>query len=222
MDRAGFYAYMYVMPKRPKFIHPVRAVRLTVGDALDRTLTQPAFARMVGVSASTIQSIELGRLRVSRDLANRICLVTGVDPESIMKEVGAPVALHGGPFLSTSFQLHKHFYDSMQGEHSFRKANLYLESLLRAAAALGKDNRLLAVLLSFDQWLNKTRKEFGLVKASARQLEELTETRNQKTGRVVEGQKWSSVYTFYDAENRRLKLLKFVDRNSDEDQTEAD
>jgi hypothetical protein len=96
-----------------------------------------------------------------------------------------------------------------------------LESLLRAAAAPGKDNRLLAVLLSFDQWLYKTRKESGLVKASARQLEELTESRDQKTGHVAKGEKWKSVYWLYDAENRRLNLLKDADWESKDVEAEV-
>src|ERR1039458_4674383 len=90
MDGSLFYAYIYAMPKRPKFVHPVRAVRQAVGESLGKKLTQPAFARMVGVSAATIQSVELGRLALSPDLANRIFVLTGAEPRSLIKRGGKP------------------------------------------------------------------------------------------------------------------------------------
>jgi DNA-binding XRE family transcriptional regulator len=78
------------MPRRPKFIHPVRAVRTINSEAKGRTISQEAFAKMIGVSQATVQSVELGRLDVSTSLARRIGAVFAVDVESLLSKRGHP------------------------------------------------------------------------------------------------------------------------------------
>lgn len=150
------------MPKQPKFIHPVRAVRQAVGDSLGKKLTQPAFAKMVGVSAATIQSVELGRLALSVTLANRIYVATGAEPRSLMKKGNKPRDVSGRPYTGLSFTFSNSFNSWLSKNIQVREcARAQLEALLEAANFPAK-KRLLPVLVSFDQWLQTTRKEFGL------------------------------------------------------------
>jgi len=61
------------MPRRSKLVHPLAVLRVRLN------LTQTQLAKMIRCSASTIQSIELNRLKLSDSLATKICAVTGVD-----------------------------------------------------------------------------------------------------------------------------------------------
>jgi DNA-binding XRE family transcriptional regulator len=79
------------MPKKPKFIHPVRALRELISEAKGNSISQPAFAKMVGTSPATIQSIELGRLKISSSLASKIAFQFGADVESLMTNSGKPM-----------------------------------------------------------------------------------------------------------------------------------
>src|SRR5262245_33776410 len=72
------------MPRLPRFIHPVRAVR----QALKKTQRQ--FAKMFGVSTSYLQAIELGTRKVPDHLADSIMLRFGVDPDSLKNKHGRP------------------------------------------------------------------------------------------------------------------------------------
>ena len=67
------------MPKRPRFVNQIRLLRTEY-----LKLTQPQFARLIGVSASMLQAVELGMRRVSEDFANRVAYATGVDPECLL------------------------------------------------------------------------------------------------------------------------------------------
>src|SRR5688500_12401179 len=58
-------------PKR----HPLAILRLTLG------LTQKEMAHLADCSTTTVQSIELGRLPLSSDLARHISIATGVSRE---------------------------------------------------------------------------------------------------------------------------------------------
>ena len=83
------------MPKKPRFVNQVRRLRT---DALH--LTQPQFAKLIGISASMLQAVELGVRKLSPALADRISYATGVDPESLLVEGSELRTLIGGPYLS--------------------------------------------------------------------------------------------------------------------------
>jgi transcriptional regulator with XRE-family HTH domain len=75
------------MPRKPKFVHPLRAVRAAINKS------QPEFAKMFGVSASYIQAIELGQRNISSELADDIMLRFGVEAESLKRKRFLPVSL---------------------------------------------------------------------------------------------------------------------------------
>src|SRR5208282_3038537 len=68
----------YVMPRKPRFIHPVRQVRTCLG------LSQPAFAKLVGCAPVTVQRVENDTLPLSHKLAISISEATGVDAVSLL------------------------------------------------------------------------------------------------------------------------------------------
>jgi hypothetical protein len=139
---------------------------------------------MVGASAATIQSIELGRLRLSPALANRICVATGADPHTLLHPRGRPRDVCGKPYTPASFAITKH--EPLNGddfEKSCKRALLFLEALLRAAKSPQK-LRSRALLFSFQNWLQTARKEFGLKTESPRMLRELTEEVSETGGRT--------------------------------------
>jgi DNA-binding XRE family transcriptional regulator len=75
---ADFIHTWYVMPRKPRFIHPVRQVRTCLGHS------QPSFAKLIGCSAVAVQRIENGQLQLSSKLANSILEATGADPCSLL------------------------------------------------------------------------------------------------------------------------------------------
>lgn len=60
------------MPRRPSQSHPLRELRNAIG------FSQTQFARLIGVTTSTIKRIENGQLKISQELTGRIFLATGV------------------------------------------------------------------------------------------------------------------------------------------------
>lgn len=69
----------YVMPRKPRFSHPVRQVRTCLG------LSQTDFAKLIGCSTVAVQRIENGSLRLSPQRAITILEATGADPVSLLE-----------------------------------------------------------------------------------------------------------------------------------------
>jgi transcriptional regulator with XRE-family HTH domain len=75
------------MPRTPKSVHPLRAVRAALSKS------QPEFGKMLGVSGSYIQAIELGGRELPDELADDIMIQLGVNAESLKRKRGLPVSL---------------------------------------------------------------------------------------------------------------------------------
>src|SRR5664280_67873 len=102
---ATFQSFMhtwYVMPRKPRFIHPVRQVRTCLGHS------QPSFAKLIGCSAVAIQRIENGTLQLSPKLANSIMEATGADPVSLRagREAKA-MGMMGREFDKQAYEFYK-------------------------------------------------------------------------------------------------------------------
>jgi transcriptional regulator with XRE-family HTH domain len=81
--------------------HPVAVLRNLIG------LGQKELAELVGYSTITIQSIELGKLGLSRALAERIAEETGVDPNWLLaNDVKKPIVDYlGYPYTKMTYQV---------------------------------------------------------------------------------------------------------------------
>jgi len=83
--------------------HPLAVLRRVIGK------TQPQMAEMLGCSAATIQSIEVGRLRMSERLAQKISLKTDISPGWLLQgdSVAPPVDTTGAPYTQESFEMNQ-------------------------------------------------------------------------------------------------------------------
>lgn len=123
------------MPRQPKFNHPLRKIRIATG------LSQPVFAALIGVSEATVQSIELGRLEMSNELAIKVQIQTGCSLTSTIRN--NKTVLQVAPYAVTTLKpiTHKDYEDhraTMQGfdddlESHLRAAIQCLLLVLRAA-----------------------------------------------------------------------------------------
>src|SRR5450432_719659 len=92
----------YVMPRKPRFNHPVRQVRTCLGHS------QSAFAKLIGCSAVAVERIENGKLQLSVQLANTILEATGADPVSLLAGRGAKAMdMMGHEYTQKSFGFYK-------------------------------------------------------------------------------------------------------------------
>ncbi len=133
------------------------------------------FALLVGCSIHTLQSVESGRLKLSKTLATRISAVTGVGVDWLLKN-----DLKSAPVAATSFKTYtgETVYDSYSLE-TFREAkrlhqtqewislhiaeymfSFYgqMSAILNSAAARGHAG---AAILQTAKWLDASREQFG-------------------------------------------------------------
>ncbi len=127
-------------------------------------LTQPEFARIVGVSGPAIQSIELGRLQISPRLARRIAYTFGLIPGSFEKRRRIPRCILGGlPYTPESYSQ----WQSQMRDGAGKGLDAFLSPLtLRAAElallAASDRQRFIPVFSSLRTWIEDTMRDFGL------------------------------------------------------------
>jgi len=107
--------YVLIMRLSP-LLHPLAILRTTIG------LTQKEMADLVHRTPSTIQSVELGKLPLSEDLAMLIAEATGVDPGWLLEGDPAvpprkgPTAMGMGSgtgvYGRAEFEFHRAFLES--------------------------------------------------------------------------------------------------------------
>lgn len=148
-------------------------------------MTQAAFAKRLGVSASYVQRIELGQLLAPSELCRKIAILTGADPTTLMRKRGRPRTLEGGPFNAESIAK----WQSKAEEPGAQFFDLFtVQHLLVAVAALGsaarEKGRLRALLVSFQPWLQQVVADFGIQEAFDRQLAERAQRWNNSTAKI--------------------------------------
>src|SRR5947207_12261211 len=87
---------MRISPQR----HALAVLRVLLG------LTQKEMADLADCSVPTIQAVELGKLKLSVDLASRIHFKTGISPEWLLaNDVSEPpVSSQGKPYTKAVFE----------------------------------------------------------------------------------------------------------------------
>ena len=165
--------------------HPLVTVRRAIG------MSQPGFAKFVGVSMSTITSVETGRMRLSESLAKKIMVRTGVLYLSLMLSSYRAVDCFGRAYSRKSYDEWKATREGISEEKlrgAIRDAGADLEkgpegtfkdtrhvlqshqdedSIARAGdqfRALQKAAgiRLLAIQMLFDEFRDKVIKDYGI------------------------------------------------------------
>lgn len=136
--------------------HSVAVLRTTIG------LGQKEFADLIGVSASTVQSIELGankaghyRLKLGEKLAHRICLETDADLGWLLAGVPtAPIRPDESPLTKETFERFRAAGLKIPGERHalfmFRNAVRQVTAIIGLYERLAKleDSELLAFKLN--------------------------------------------------------------------------
>lgn len=156
------------MPKKPKFDHPVRLVR----DALE--LTQPKFAKVLGISESYLQKIELGRKTISDDLANLIMARFGIHATSLKSKdsIPKPLLWARGGTLKDRIKEWEDQIKILNGEvqETFREhMAIKMDVLFEAASA---QNKGVALGASLDRWMAQVEEELNLKATIQRILKE--------------------------------------------------
>lgn len=173
---------LYVMPKKPKFIHPVRSLREIIRE-VNSSMSQAKFARLVGVSEPLINAIEAGQRRVTPFIARKISLATGSSAESLIQKRGKPETLYRLKYTAKAFQQWKAPTSDDQGK-DLRKAALEedcyravnsVDKLLKAAEEQGKFSQ---VHLDLSYWIKDVCPRYGLTTTYNRLMRESKKERN--------------------------------------------
>ena|ERR1041385_897669 len=117
------------MPKPPRFIHPLRRIRTTIG------LSQQKFAVLIGCSTPTVHAIENGRTPISTALEARIFVETGADAKELIKgRKGKALDENRQPYTNEFFESWK----KRQEKYDTQTALTEFETLLEDASRLGR------------------------------------------------------------------------------------
>lgn len=156
------------MPRTSKSTHPISKLRAILGLAqAKQSISQAKFAKLIGCSASAIESIEMAnrRLKVSDDLADRIQAATGADPDSVKKSRGYPNDYNGRPYNLWSWMS---WQMRQKRINNYSEANLSrlfvtLEVFVEAAKKKGK---LFQFLLALQKAASKASRDLEIDKAA--------------------------------------------------------
>ena len=145
------------MPKQPKFVHPLKAVRQVLGN-----LSQLEFGKRVDYSASTIQSIELGRLPMPEKLAREAMWLTGVSPDCLRKGRGKALSLFDGPLNQESYEAWRTLLSHANEAMVPKFFEILLPRLLLLFLAAGKRGQGYAAGESLREWMRDTETQLKL------------------------------------------------------------
>jgi transcriptional regulator with XRE-family HTH domain len=157
------------MAARSSHVHVLRTLRKRYG------YSQQKLATVVGCSLATVKFIETGRLRPSADLADRVRLATGLDPQQLIgnfspAEPRDPCGVsltHEAIKLRQAAQPSRDDQTRKQVDGILRLHAVVEEILLDASVVKGK---LWAVRAAYQTYVNKLINDFGLGKDFRRML----------------------------------------------------
>jgi DNA-binding XRE family transcriptional regulator len=144
------------MPKRPRFIHPVRQVRTCLSH------TQASFAKLLGCATITVQRVENGSLRLSEKLANTILEATGTNPTALLK--GNALDMDGKPFTKESSDKFKALVSCIDNRQHYRQMLFSWIELMLIASERAGQSKTDAVMANIQTFLKKLAVDFNLDK----------------------------------------------------------
>ena len=86
------------MPKRTTSTHPLARLRQACG------FTREDAARIAGITAASVQNIEISRGRMTEESARRLEAATGCMVASLMRKDGSPLGPDGMPYEERTYQ----------------------------------------------------------------------------------------------------------------------
>ena len=142
------------MPRKPKTKHPIRDLRKIIGKS------QREFGLSIGISPSAMKRIENNDLALSRRVARKIQIETGIDHRSLLKRKGKLRTIEGQEYTAPFYEAWKEEY-SWQSEEVAKAIAGRMEPLL-VAAAVGSKKRMWQVLNEIIDTLARCRADFNL------------------------------------------------------------
>ena len=142
------------MPRKPKTKHPIRDLRKIIRKS------QREFGLSIGISPSAMKRIENNDLALSRRVARKIQVETGIDPRSLLKRKGKLRTIEGQEYTAPFYEAWKENY-SWQSEEVAKAVASRIEILL-LAAVVGSKKRMWQVLGEIIETLDRCRTDFNL------------------------------------------------------------
>jgi transcriptional regulator with XRE-family HTH domain len=191
---------MYAMPRKPKFMHPLRVVREAT------KLSQAAFGRLVGCKAVTIERLENGKLKIGNPMHERIRGATGV--LTVMSIMDKPVDYQGNPYTQKSFAEWCEYCKETESRNSdfWCKEMQVRLAVMFEAASRPTVNKVQMLYAKLEEWLCDTAEELSL-KASIEA--------------VLKEQQWTVSKTLSYGEWRKNKLIAHVWGFKDDNQKKS-
>lgn len=153
------------MPRKPKFDHPLRHIRKAAN------LTQEQFAKLLGISKDTIQSIENDRLKMSSELALKVRHQTGCSLSGEENKEGRTVYKISAysphtlkPYTAQDYNEHRELlrqFSEKDFEERVIAAVRCMDLLLRSASRQS-NGTVLAILNDFEQFVSKSFETYHL------------------------------------------------------------
>jgi transcriptional regulator with XRE-family HTH domain len=157
------------MPIRPKFVHPVRALRTAA------RLTQPQFAKLFGVSASYVQAIELGERQINDDLAYAMMTRFGASPRSLKKKRGRPKMYSRRATIQERIEEWAKIAQQLNDDILTVLSNVMIPKLIVLSEAARRKRKGPALAISLDRWLAAAERDYSLHTTREAVLEEFRE-----------------------------------------------
>jgi transcriptional regulator with XRE-family HTH domain len=144
------------MPRRPANPNnPVTKLRAQLSAPDRPQLSRREFAKRYGFSWATIKDLEQGKFRLSKDMAQRMAAVTGVDFGSLLTNESPLLAWNCEP-LNHETPLQPNI-----DEKDIERV-VFLVSALIAAAREAKHSRSRSLLLGLEEWVRDAARAFNV------------------------------------------------------------
>jgi transcriptional regulator with XRE-family HTH domain len=149
--------HTFPVPRRPiNPDNPVTKLRAAFSEPNCPQLSRPVFAKRFGFSFATIKDLEQGKFALTKDMAQRIATVTGVDLGSLLANETPLLAWNGEP-LNYKTKLPQGAID----DKDVARAVFLVRALIEAARE-AKHNRSRSLLLALEEWLGDTARAFNI------------------------------------------------------------
>jgi transcriptional regulator with XRE-family HTH domain len=139
--------------------HPITRLRETL------SLTRAQFAKRTGIPEVSLKAIECGTYKVTKEVAFKVSLATGVHPYCLLKDNDPLVDVLERPFSKNTRKT-----DYLASTDLFKDVNRQLLEAAMEAASKKERGRLLGYM--FNQWLISTCQSLDLVSLVSEKLTE--------------------------------------------------
>ena len=155
--------------------HPLAALRACCG------FTRDALARIAGLTAATIQNLELNRAKLSENAAIRIEAATGCLASSLMDSQSRPVSLNGTPYTAKTYESYRRASKAATDDTAADEAAFRVRTLLAASG-----DHFLYVCRRLDHALNEIATEAGIPPQAISEVERRAATLQTLPSMTVE------------------------------------